>query len=224
MKQIIKLATIGALGAVTITTALAATEQAGADHGSGNEAGVVKQDASGGNGGDAVARGGNAVARGGDGGDGGVSVSQDGDGAVVPGEDGEDAVASGEDGVAVRGEDGEDGASIVNGEDAALEAGQISMKMKGDEGVEFSGTCTVNGEEQVLEGQVPQEFTFEIGEGKLDCEMRKEGKGKLKMVLVSGNDRIVQTMNGDSTLKLTYSGDGVSSTTSGSSSSVVQSN
>lgn len=98
------------------------------------------------------------------------------------------------------------------------------MKMGGDEGVKFSGTCTIGGKEETIEGRVPQEFAFEIGEGELECEIRKEGEGKLKMVLVSGNDRIVQKINGDSTLKLNYSSDGVSSSTTSGSSSVVQSN
>ena len=202
----------GALASVALTAGLVSIGPAGAD----------------GEKGDAMVRAGDVVV---------------GDGTVRAG----DAVID-ESGVRIEG-----GSSIVNDEGNVSEAGSVEesgsdeegasdeegteedqestpvgedevvMRLKGDEGVEFSGTCSVGGEEQEIKGKVPDEFTFGLDGGELECEIRKEGgDGALKMVLVSGNDRVVQKVNGDSTLKFTYSDDGVSSsTTSGSGSSNV---
>ncbi len=117
---------------------------------------------------------------------------------------------------------GEDGRNTPSGDD------EVVLRMKGDEGVEFSGTCSVGDEEQEIKGQVPEEFTFELDGDELECEIDTEGdEGTLKMVLVSGNSRNVQAVSGDSTMKFTYSGNGISSSTisssSGSSSVVNQS-
>ena len=209
----------GTLASVALTAGLVSIGPAGAD----------------GEKGDATVRAGNVVV---------------GDGTVRAG----DAVID-ESGVRIEG-----GSSIINDEGNVSEAGSVEesgsdeegteedqestpvgedevvMRLKGDEGVEFSGTCSVGGEEQEIKGKVPDEFTFGLDGGELECEIRKEGgDGALKMVLVSGNDRVVQKVNGDSTLKFTYSDDGVSSSTTSSSgssnvvsqsssSSIVQSN
>ena len=209
----------GALASVALTAGLVSIGPAGAD----------------GEKGDAMVRAGDVVV---------------GDGTVRAG----DAVID-ESGVRIEG-----GSSIINDEGNVSEAGSVEesgsdeegteedqestpvgedevvMRLKGDEGVEFSGTCSVGGEEQEIKGKVPDEFTFGLDGGELECEIRKEGgDGALKMVLVSGNDRVVQKVSGDSTLKFTYSDDGVSSSTTSSSgssnvvsqsssSSIVQSN
>ena len=125
-------------------------------------------------------------------------------------------------------EEGSNGEGVVEDEEGTpVGDGEVVLRLKGDEGVEFSGTCSVGGEEQEIKGQVPQEFTFEIDGDELECEVRKEGDdGTLKLVLLSGDDRIVQKVSGDSTMKFTYSDNGVSSSTSsvsGSSSVVSQS-
>ncbi len=122
-------------------------------------------------------------------------------------------------------DDGSGGEADEDGESVAAD-GEVVMTMKGDEGVGFSGTCVVAGEERQIEGQVPDELTFDLDGGELECEIRKEGEGMLKLSLVAGNDRVTQSMTGDTTMKLTYSGDGVSSSTtstSSGSSSIVQS-
>lgn len=147
-----------------------------------------------------------------------------------------DAVVNGSD-VRIEGgptvEDGEASVGDDPGEeevreeaDSAPASGEVVMTMKGDEGVAFSGTCSVGGEERQIEGQVPEELTFALDGGKLECEIRKEGEGTLKLSLVAGDDRVTQSMSGDTTMKLTYSGDGVSSSTTSTgsgSSSIVQS-
>lgn len=209
MKRTIKLAAVGALSVVTVATALVVAQRAGADGDSGgrNDIAVQNGDAavarSGG--GNVEARAGGAVARTGDGGtEARTGVAQEESSEQSP----------------ERRDDGERG-------EAVMEEGQVLIKIEGDEGVEFSGTCTVDGEKETLAGQVPREFTFELGGGGLECEISKEGAGALRVVLVSGNDRVVQRVSGDSTLKLAYSSNrSVSSSTtstSGSSSSIRQS-
>ena len=124
----------------------------------------------------------------------------------------------------------EDGARIEGGPSVdGAAAGEAVLRMKGDEGVGFSGTCSVGGEEEEIEGQVPEELTFALDGDELECEIETEGDGMLKMVLTSGNDRMVQKVSGGGTTELSYSGNGVSSSSSsstsvsgsGSSSSVV---
>lgn len=139
------------------------------------------------------------------------------------------------DGAGIRIEDGPwiDGAGIRIGEDGSgkkdssvgveneedrestlVGDGEAVLKLRGDDGVEFSGTCFVGGEEQEIEGQVPEEFTFRLDGEELECKIRKEGNdGTLKMILLSGNSRSVQTVSGDSTLKLNFSESGASSST-----------
>ena len=124
-------------------------------------------------------------------------------------------------------EGAEEGGSGDNGneegqESAPVGEGEVVLKLKGDEGVGFSGTCSVGGEEKEISGQVPEEFTFVLDGDELQCELRKEGgDGTLKTVILSDNGRSVQSMNGEGTLKFTYSGDGISSSMSSGSSSVV---
>ena len=125
-----------------------------------------------------------------------------------------------------------------SGDEESIPVGEneVVMRLKGDEGVEFSGTCSSGGEEKEIEGRVPEEFTFNLDGDELECEIRTEGDGTMKMILVSSNDRVVQSVSGNSTIKFTYSKDGISSSTSSgsgssnnvvsqsSSSSVIQSN
>ena len=207
MKRTIKLAAVGALSVVTVATALVVAQRAGADGDSGgrNDVAVQNGDAavarSGG--GNVEARAGGAVARTGDGGtEARTGVAQEESSEQSP----------------ERRDDGERGEAVME---------EVLIKIEGDEGVEFSGTCTVDGEKETLAGQVPREFTFELGGGGLECEISKEGAGALRVVLVSGDDRVVQRVSGDSTLKLAYSSNrSVSSSTtstSGSSSSIRQS-
>ena len=136
------------------------------------------------------------------------------------------------DGARIEGGSSADGAEAPPAEKKegqSAPAGEAVLRMKGDEGVEFSGTCSVGGETQEIEGQVPEEFTFVLDGDELECEFETQGDGMLKMVLVHGNDRIVQKVSGGSTTEFSYSGNGVSSSTSsstsvsgsGSSSSVV---
>ncbi len=120
-------------------------------------------------------------------------------------------------------EEGAVGESEGPGDEAR--AGEVRLRIEGDPETTFSGTCAVGGEEQDVSGAVPGSFAYELGDGKLECEIGNQGPGGLEVVLESGNDRSVHRTNAPgAVVKLTYSKDGVSSSTSSSSSggSVVQ--
>ena len=102
---------------------------------------------------------------------------------------------------------------------------KATLEMQGSEGTEFSGSCTVGGEEREIGGQVPERFTFELDGGRLDCEIRKESAdGDLQVAFNAGNAHSAQQVSGG-TVKLTYENGQVSfsSSSSGSSSSVSSS-
>lgn len=99
---------------------------------------------------------------------------------------------------------------------------QASLEMAGEPGTAFSGRCVLGDEENDVSGQVPETFTFQLDGGKLDCEVRKEGSGNMKIIFTAGNDRSVyQTNAPGSTVKFTYTKNGLSSTTSSSSGTSV---
>ncbi len=96
-------------------------------------------------------------------------------------------------------------------------AGNVTLRIAGDKGTPFSGTCSVGGKEHDISGQVPQSFEYELDSQKLECEIGKQGdeSGALKVVLSSEVTRSVQRVEGnegkDVTLRLTYSKGSVSS-------------
>jgi hypothetical protein len=102
---------------------------------------------------------------------------------------------------------------------------EITLSIEGDPETRFSGTCSVGDEENELSGQVPESFGYDLEGQQLECEIRQEGAGSLKILLTGPGDRIEQQINNPGgTISLVYSENGVSSSTSssGSSSSVNQ--
>jgi hypothetical protein len=102
---------------------------------------------------------------------------------------------------------------------------EVTLSIEGDPGTGFSGTCSVGDEENELSGQVPESFGYDLEGQQLECEIRQEGAGSLKILLTGPGDRIEQQINNPGgTISLVYSENGVSSSTSssGSSSSVNQ--
>ena len=102
---------------------------------------------------------------------------------------------------------------------------EVTLSIEGDPGTGFSGTCSVGDEENELSGQVSESFGYDLEGQQLECEIRQEGAGSLKILLTGPGDRIEQQMNSPGgTISLAYSENGVSSSTSssGSSSSVNQ--
>ena len=102
---------------------------------------------------------------------------------------------------------------------------EVTLRIEGDPGTGFSGTCNVGDEENELSGQVPESFGYDLEGQQLECEIRQEDAGSLEILLTGPGDRIEQRINNSGgTINLTYSENGVSSSTSssGSSSSVNQ--
>ncbi len=102
---------------------------------------------------------------------------------------------------------------------------EVTLSIEGDPGTGFSGTCSVGDEENELSGQVPESFGYDLEGQQLECEIRQEDAGSLKILLTGPGDRIEQQINAPGgSINLAYSENGVSSSTSssGSSSSVNQ--
>jgi len=94
------------------------------------------------------------------------------------------------------------------------------LRIEGEPGTEFSGHCAVGSERDALGGQVPQTVVYKFAGANLECEIRQQSEGVLKVVLEAGNDRVVQRISSPGgTVRFTYSGNAVSSTTVSSSSS-----
>ncbi len=101
---------------------------------------------------------------------------------------------------------------VGGGEDRSR---KLALKLGGEPGTGFSGTCAVGNEEKEIEGSVPERYVFEPGEAGLECEIRKEDGGALKIVVAGEGVRSVQqTGAGESTTSFTLSEGGISSSTS----------
>lgn len=106
--------------------------------------------------------------------------------------------------------------------DTKSKAREATLEMEGDQGTEFSGTCTVGGEETEISGQVPDSFSYELDGDRLECAIG--ANGNLRIVFTAGqNTRSVQQVNGG-TINLTYDNGQVSfSSSSGSGGQASQS-
>jgi hypothetical protein len=93
---------------------------------------------------------------------------------------------------------------------------KLTLKVGGDPGSEFSGVCSLGKEEKTIGGSVPERYVFEPGDAGLECEIRKEGSGVLKVVVAGDNVRSVQRSGGagEGTVRFAFSGDGISYSTS----------
>lgn len=88
----------------------------------------------------------------------------------------------------------------------------VRLRLGGEEGTRFSGSCTVAGERRRIEGQTPKSYSFKPEGGPVACNIKKQGPGGLKVVFASDGQRSVQTVSGQSaTLKLRYNNGGLSS-------------
>lgn len=97
---------------------------------------------------------------------------------------------------------------------------EVTLRLEGDPGTEFSGVCSVGGEEEELDGQVPESFVYELNGQELECEIRKgTDAGNLTVLLTApGNNIVQQTSTPGGTINLMFSENGVSSSTSSASS------
>ncbi len=100
-------------------------------------------------------------------------------------------------------------------------SGDVTLKIAGDKGTRFSGVCLVGQEEHKVSGRVPQSFEYDLNDRRLECEIRKrDARGaELKVVLKDENTSFVQRSagGGDTTMRLAYENDSLSSSVSSSS-------
>ena len=87
---------------------------------------------------------------------------------------------------------------------------EVVLRLEGGSRTTFSGLCSVGNRQSVLEGEVPESFTFDPRGRELSCRIQKrdDGRGALKIVLVAGNTTrsIQQTNAPGGTINLSYSG------------------
>src|SRR5215211_4364822 len=68
------------------------------------------------------------------------------------------------------------------GADAPAPSGEVTLKIEGSPGTEFSGTCIVGGkEEKKVSGRVPKRFIYETDGQRLECEIRKQSSNSGQM-------------------------------------------
>jgi hypothetical protein len=109
------------------------------------------------------------------------------------------------------------------GADATAPSGEVTLKIEGSPGTEFSGTCIVGGkEEKKVSGRVPKRFIYELDGQRLECEIRKQSSnsGEMKVEFSTGDhtNSVQQTSTQGGSLTLRYESHGstglVSSSTS----------
>jgi hypothetical protein len=107
--------------------------------------------------------------------------------------------------------------------DATAPAEEVTLKIEGSPGTEFSGTCIVGGkEEKKVSGSVPKHFIYELDGQPLDCEISKQSSnsGQMRVEFSAGGhtNSVQQTSTQGGSITLRYDGRGstalVSSSTS----------
>jgi len=132
------------------------------------------------------------------------------------------------------------GGAVARAGDVVARAGEVEVKenvgeatleIGGAPGTRFSGTCAVGGEEREIRGRVPERFVYELDGRRLECVIRKQSAGSMKITLdAGGTDHVQRTDSQQVTLRILYSKGGFSSsiqsfsTTSGSTSQTIISN
>ena len=87
---------------------------------------------------------------------------------------------------------------------------KATLKIGGDPRAKFSGKCLIGEKEKGIDLRGPELYAYELGDEKLQCEIRKDGEGALTVVLTSGDSvRSVQRAGGErSVTKIAYSNNG----------------
>jgi hypothetical protein len=99
---------------------------------------------------------------------------------------------------------------------------KVTLKVLGARGTSFSGVCFVAGREEAVEGRVPKRYVYELGDGKLECEVRNESGGIQRVKLTrEGVHSLQQSDTSGSTVRVTFSG-GDTSTSISSISQIVE--
>lgn len=92
---------------------------------------------------------------------------------------------------------------------------RVTLLFGGERGTGFSGTCAVDGERRAFEGETPERLKFSPGDGRLECEIRKDGAGDLELVFSAGeNVRSLQRIAArESAVKIRYEEGNLSTST-----------
>lgn len=112
------------------------------------------------------------------------------------------------------------------GQNEGGEPGDATLRIGGDRGTRFAGTCTVGREEHLIGGRAPQSFEYDLDGRKLACEIGKDRAAQsngLEVVLRGEHTRSVQRVVGgdESVIEFTYDDGNISSSISSSSSQVA---
>ena len=117
------------------------------------------------------------------------------------------------------------GFNTVKGEgaDASAPSGEVTLKIEGSPGTEFSGTCIIGGEEEKkVSGSVPKRFIYKPDGQRLECEIRKQSSnsGEMKVEFSAGGhtNSVQQTSIQGGSLTLRYDGHGSTAVVSSSTS------
>jgi hypothetical protein len=107
------------------------------------------------------------------------------------------------------------GFKTAKGEDAnaTAPAEEVTLKIEGSPGTEFSGTCIVGGEEEMkVSGSVPKRFIYELDGQPLECEISKQSSnsGEMKVEFSAGGhtNSVQQTSTQGGSVTLLYDGHG----------------
>jgi hypothetical protein len=96
---------------------------------------------------------------------------------------------------------------VTLGNDTGGQPGVV-VRLEGDPKTTFSGLCSMGKERNVLSGQVPKRFAFDLKGRKLSCRIEKQdgGTGDLKVVLVAGETTrsVQQTNSPGGSIKISY--------------------
>lgn len=87
----------------------------------------------------------------------------------------------------------------------------VTLRLSGDQGVPFSGVCSLGEKQREITGQTPRSFEFDLKGRELSCKVSKQGtRGDELEVVLNGEDiRSVQQLgSAEGTVSLTYGGDG----------------
>jgi hypothetical protein len=109
------------------------------------------------------------------------------------------------------------------GANSSAPSGEVTLKIEGSPGTEFSGTCIIGGqEEKKISGSVPKRFIYQLDGQRLECEISKQssnsGQMKVEFSAKDHTNSVQQTSTQGGSITLRYDGHGstglVSSSTS----------
>lgn len=93
---------------------------------------------------------------------------------------------------------------------AAGEQDAVVLRLEGEADTQFSGICSVGGEQSVLSGRVPRQFDFDLGGEGISCRIQKQDDhgGSLRVILLTGDTTrsVQQTDAPGGTINISYGG------------------